>query len=227
MSVAVGTTTAQSPRNKNFGGLKSYVAAYVQGQNLSGVLSDAGMAVNSAIDYLNTTRWNFLHSSETLTLTASTASYTVAADLKRPLKLYRLNSSSERQGQINFKEHGVFFDELHSQTGDGFPTYYTIPSSASRTLILDRAPDAAFVSQYPTLELRYYARILHFGSDGDTIGDLKAPPEVWTFLAWYARWDLACTRGSASQVTVAERHWNRLYDKLRADNFDTLTDWDL
>lgn len=226
MGIGVGTSSAQTPLNRNFGGMKKYVAAYVQGAQLTSVLADAGAAINGAVDFVNMNRWKFLHKSDTITLTADTASYTTPADLKRPLKLYRLNGSSERQGQIDFREQDVFFDELHAQTGSGFPTYYTIPSAGVRTLLLDRAPSSDFVTQYPTLELRYYARLQNFSDDGDTIGDLNAPPELWSFLAWYARWDLASVR-APRQADAAERHWKTMFTRLRADDLDTLTDWDL
>ena len=56
MSIGVGTTTAQTPLQANFGGLKKVVAAYVQGANITSILNDAGASLNAAIDKINARR---------------------------------------------------------------------------------------------------------------------------------------------------------------------------
>ena len=227
MSIGLGTSSAQTPLQRNFGGLKSYVAAYVQGADLTPVLTAAGVAINAAIDYLNMEKWGFLHKSGTITLNSTDSDYTTPADLKKPLKLFRVNADGNLDGIIRHKEHGVFYDELRTQLSNGYPGVYTIPSTAVRTLVLDRVPSADFVTAYPTLSLRYYARLMHFADDSNTIGNLNAPPEVWLFLGWYGRWDLASTKSQFSQSDRAFKHWSALRKRLKLDDLDTLTDYDL
>lgn len=226
MSVAVGTTTAQSPLAANLAGLKKNVASYVQGASLTSVLGDAGVAINAAIDRLNTRNWNWLLKNQTITFVAATATYQVDARFRRPRKLTKLTTAGKRDGDLSYMLPKDFMDAVFDNSADGSPKYYTVRNASDdRLLELDLAPSSGFVAINPTATLAYYARLLHFADDGATLGDLEAPSEVSQFLVWYGRWELAAARGTASQAEAAERSWMRLWRDLVADDVNEQTDW--
>jgi len=226
MSVAVGTTAAQTPLQPNFGGLKGQVAGYVQGKSLPAVLTDAGAAINSAINKINTKTWHWLNRQETLTLVTDQRTYTIAANFKKPYSLFRLDSNSKQQGRLVFQIPALFFATEWSDAISGAPEHYTVRNAPDdRLLTLSVPPSSTFVASFPTLQLSYYARLARFSDDGDTIGDLKAPPEVAEFLDWYAKWKVASTRGSASQIRTANTAWKEIWRDLRTDDFDEQSDY--
>ena len=228
MSVTVGATTAQTPSQANFGSLKGSVAAYVQGQNLPSVLSDSGIAVNAAIDHLNTRNWHWLGRQGTITLTADTRTYSVPANFKRPRKFSKLDTNSKTVGRYDYLIPKVFLDCDFDNTASGSPTVYTVRNASDdRLLTFDVPPSTAFATSWPTGTLSYFARMQHFADDGDTIGDLLAPPDVRNFLLWYARWEMAGIRGTATQVQEADRAWNRAWVALMKDDTNEQTDWSI
>lgn len=226
MSIGVGSSSALTPRQESFAGLKKQVAAYVQGSQLTSVLADAGYAINAAIDKLNTRGWHWLNRTEDITLEADTRTYTVAADFKKPFALLQIDSDSKEQGRIYYQMPKQFLDTEWSESSSGQPEFYTVRNVADdRLLTLSYAPDSVFVAKYPTLRLHYYGRLQHLSDDGDTLGDIKAPPEIRNFLVWHARWEIASMRGSRGQQEAAERAWRMEWRNLIADDNDIQTDW--
>jgi len=226
MSVTVGTTSAQTPQQSNFGGLKAQVAAYVQGQNQPSILADAGMAINSAIDHLNTRNWNWLLKQQTITLVASTATYTVNANFKRPRKLTKLDTNSKVVGWFDYQIPKAFLNANWGDVNDGDPWVYTVRNASDdRLLTFNVPPSSDFVTNAPTARLDYFARAQHFGADGDTMGTLEIPPEVKNYLVWYARWEIASMRGDAGQIRAAENSWQRAWKHIAMDDRDEQTDW--
>ena len=226
MSFAAGTTSGQTPLQPNFGGLKKSVAGYVQGASLTAVLSDAGVAINSAISKINTSTWHWLNKQTTLTPTADSKTMTIPADFKKPRSLMRLDSNSKEQGRITFQIPELFLGSEWDDSTSGDPSHYTVRNpSDDRLLTLNVPVSSGFLTLFPTLRLTYYARLLHFAGDGNTLGDLEAPPEMAEFLEWYAKWKVASTRGSGTQISAANTAWKELWRDLRADDFDEQTDY--
>lgn len=226
MSIAVGTTSALTPLNSNFAGLKKRVAAYVQGSQLTSVLADAGLALNGAIDKLNTRNWHWLNRQSDLTLVADTSTYTVPANFKRPRAAELLDSSNNKKGYLSFQIAKEFQDTQWEDATSGSPRFYTVRNAVDdRLLTLNVPPSTSFVASYPTIRLTYFARLGHFSDNGDTLGDLEAPPEIANFLVWYARWDLATQRGAAGQIDRAEKAWRIEWKDLVVDDTDEQTDY--
>ena len=226
MAVAVSTTSAQTPLGANFGGLKSAVAAYVQGQNLPGVLGDAGVAINSAIDRLNTRNWHWLNKQSDISLVADTRTYTVPANFKRPRKLEKLDASSKVVGWYDYQMPKDFLDTNWNDETSGQPYLYTVRNAVDdRLLTLNVPPTSAFVTAWLTARLTYFARLGHFASDGDTLGSIEAPPESKNFMLWYARWEIASMRGSPTQVRDARTAWRDEWNRLMMDDTNEQTDW--
>jgi len=228
MSVSVSASSALTPLALNFAGLKRYVANYVQGASDDGVLDVAGQAINAGVHMFNRRNWQWNVATQTITLTANDDDYELNDDVKRPLKLWRLNASSNREGRIAFKSSKVFMDEHPWKIGGNFPAFYTIISPVQENLLLlNVAPSAAYVSSYPTLKFYYYPRIKIFADDNDTMSDVNLWPEAWDILGWYGRWEFAMVRGMTGRtVDRAHVHWKDQYRDLIADNEDVQTDWD-
>ena len=225
MSVGVGTSTALTPSVANFGGLKSAVASYVQGQNLPSVLSDSGVAINAAIDKINTRRWHWLNRVVDLNTVASTRTITLPADFKMPYALFVLDTSDNEQGRLAYLIPKMFHDSDFATT-DGSPEAYTVRSASDdRALTFSCPPTAAWVATYPQVRLHYYARMLHFSDDGDTLDDLDVVPELRNFIVWHARSEMASIRGSQSQLAYADNRWKSEWVSLVADDNDEQSDW--
>ena len=90
-------------------------------------------------------------------------------------------------------------------------------------MTLNLAPTSDFVSNWPTLRLRYGARIGYLNSDSAV---LDAPPEFRSLVMWYARMDFASVRGKSREADKAETQYLRWMQRLITDDNDTMTDWD-
>jgi hypothetical protein len=226
MSVAVGTTSAQTPLASNFGGLKAHVAAYVQAQNQPGPLADAGAGINAGIDRLNTRNWHWLNRQSDLTLVADTRTVTVPANFKRPRKLEKLDTNSKVVGWYGYIIPKEFIDANFSDVASGQPSVYTVRNATDdRLLTFDVPPSSAFVASWPTARLTYFSRLQHMANDGDTLGGLEAPPELRNFLVWYGRWEMATMRGTAQQTRDAREAWMGEWAALMRDDTNEQTDW--
>ncbi len=226
MSVAVGTTTAQTPLQANFGGLKGVVAAYVQGASIPSILAGAGAAINAGIDKINTRPWNWLNREATLTLVADTRTITIPANFKKPRKLTRRDSNSKTVGFYRFQIPQEFAMTDWDDRSSGQPTHYTVRNpSDDRLMTFNLPPTSAFVTSWPTARMTYYARLLHFSDSGDTLGDLGAPPELRNFLVWYGRWELSAIRSSATQTREAKTMWQQEWLSLIRDDTNEQTDF--
>lgn len=220
----VGSSTTLTPSTPNFGGLKKRVAAYVQGANLASVLSDAGEALNLAIDEINTDVWHWMNRQTTLALTAGTATVTLPADFKKPRACYKLNSSGSPQGRIYYQMPKQF-ENSEWEIASGAPDCYTVRNAANDLLMtFNYNPSSAFVASYPNVRMDYYARVQHFADDGDTLSDIGLNPEATNFLLWFAREELSATRAPDKLKAATQRRMEK-WNSLRRDNNDEQTDW--
>lgn len=224
MAVGVPSTAVLTPGNKNYAQSKRFVVNYVQGADDAELLDLAGDEFNNGIDRLNARVWNWNIKRQDITLVASTAEYDISSDHKKPRKLQLLDSSSYVVKAIGYCDTKTFWERHSNSATAGAPDKYTIETPLQRgKLVLDPIPGASFVSSYPTARLQYYARVEHLTQDADV---LKAPPEVWQFVAWYARWALALDRAApANIVDRAYAHWRELENLLIRDDKNVVTDW--
>jgi len=227
MSFAISAqSSVQVPGGPSFATLKKNVAGYVQGANLTNVLTDAGAAINAAVDHFNTRNWHWLNKQETLTLVADTRTVTVAANFKRPRKLERLDTNSKTVDDYGYQIPKVFEDTGWDDTESGQPQYYTVRNAVDdRLLTFNVPPSTAFITSWPTARLTYFARANHFSDDGNTLGSLEIPSEARNFLIWYARWELAAMRGTPTQINTANDAWMRAWVALMKDDNNLQTDW--
>jgi hypothetical protein len=177
-------------------------------------------AVKAGIRQLNTRRWRWSQTYDDLTMVASQFDYSLPRDVNQPMHVERLNSSSNPDGRLWYKNPKTFLLEHSRATGDGQPTVYTITDyQASGVLSLDLAPNASFVSQYPTLRF-WYMRNVRFPEGGESI---NVPSAVEHFVESYGGWYMAA-RHARDRVDDAERDWRLLWQELvMMDNQET--DW--
>lgn len=224
MPVVVGGTQAV-PGCQDFATLKDRVARYVRAPDDAEVRTSIGYEINDAIRELNTRNWLWAITSSDITLTASTADYTIPTDFRAPRILERLNTLSQRDGRIPWIEPKTFMDRTPSSTVDGSPSLYTVRNfTNSQQLTLDVAPDSGFVGQWPTLRLRYYRRLPTLTNDSDC---LDCPSEVELFIVWAARYAAALQMDTTAyriQPALAEKKaiWARL---TASDTESEVGDW--
>ena len=148
------------------------------------------------------------------------------ADFKRPRKLAKLDTNSKVAGWYDYQIPKDFLDTNWSDSASGQPWVYTVRNASDdRLLTFNVPPSSAFATSWPTARLDYFARVQHFGDDGDTMGTLEIPPEVKNYLVWYARWEIASMRGDAGQIRIAEVAWRRGLQLLMMDDTNEQTDW--
>jgi hypothetical protein len=205
--------------------MRDDVMAYIQGDTTDTELQTlTRRALNNAIDKVNSRRWKKLIKTATITLADDTAVYTTSegfpSDFKEPGMLLRLNSSSEREGRIPYKEVVSMTIERPRATVPGTPRYYTI-DYASSELELEVPASAAFVAKYPTLQFYYYPRLARLSGDADTIA---TPVTYEWFFVTHAAATLAAQRGHQVLNFVASQSIDAWRELVKDDN-DTQTDW--
>jgi hypothetical protein len=221
MATGVPAASVYTPAPHSLAALKRDVLNYVQGTQSDSDLNDlAQRAINNGIDRINSRNWKQLINKDTLTLVADDADYGLSNDFKRPITLLRLDSSSNRDGRLDYLPLQTFYNEHRYATASGDPRWYTIQHK-QRLLLLDVPVGSAFASAYPTLELWYHRRIPHLTGDADRI---DIPPEFERFIVNHAAAELAAMRGH--QVLSFVRQEEELaWSELKIDDNNTATDW--
>jgi len=224
MAVAVGSSVTQVPAPETRSGITRQVLNYVQAVSDPDLEAAVHDAINGGIDLLNSRMWWWNIKEHDITLAADTDEYTINSNFKKPISLFRMNSSSKLEGRLRWKEPKVFFDE-HAWNRDGSnPWVYTVITPKDNAqMTLNAAPNSDFVTAWPTLRFKYAARVGYLNSDD---AELDTPPEFRSLVMWYARWEFASQRGKISETDRAERAYLRWMQRLVTDDNDTMTDWD-
>jgi hypothetical protein len=207
--------------------MKRYVVNFIQGPDDGELLELAKDGINNGIDILNTDIWNWSVKRQVITFAADDDEYDLNNNFKKPLKMWLVDSSGNRNGRLYFKDSKTFMDEDTDATTSGTPTHYSIINPLdAQEVRLNNPPDSSFVTNHPSGHLYYFSRILHLVEDGETLDTL---PEVWMFIGWYARWELAMARAqsSVSMIDRAFGAWNRWLSRLKVDDANVQTDWEI
>jgi len=221
MTTGVAASTVYVPGLSTLGSLKRDVLNYIQGtQDDSDLNNLAQRAINNGIDRINSRVWKQLVTKQTITLVADDDDYAMADDYKRPITMLRLNSSSNREGRIDFKPLQTFFNEHRDGTTSGDPRWYTVQHK-QRLILFDVPVASSFATSYPTLEHWYHRRIPHLTADSSV---LDAPPEFERFIISHAASTLAAMRGH-QVLNFARQEEELSWKELRIDDNNTVTDW--
>lgn len=221
MGIGVSGGTSALPANQSRSQLTRQVVSYLMGGDDPDLLGYAHTELNLAVDKLNTWNWNRLNANQSITMVLSDVDYTLAADVKTPIAVERLDSDSKPVGRLGFKQLQALFRDHTWRREAGHPTFYSIDEN-SRLLLLDRPPSQSFINQYPTLKFWYHRRLPYLLNGSETH---DSPPEFRSFMVWQARSSLAATMGDIRKEGIAARKALDMWNQLRNDDADTATDF--
>jgi len=221
MAKTLQSSVALATAQDSFATLKRYVVDYVQGGDDPELLDIAGRAINRAIDRINAKTWIKLLARQTFTTTLNTAEYALNKDFKDPINLSLLNSGQYPAKRMPYVDYKSFEMEYPNAESPGYPTRYSIYYH-TRTLVLSLDPAQPFVDAYPYMALLYHKRIPYLAKDSDR---QETTPEFNGFIGWYARSDLAATRGERGLANDARGEAGSIWRDLRESDNTTDTDW--
>lgn len=209
-------TFSPSPGNKTFGELKSEVARYVGMPDSPEGLVIAGDGLTDAIRQLNMNVWDFTLAKFDVDLAANQYVYDGPADFHKPRHAVFLDATSGIMGTCGWQDPKEFQAAEVSHSSSSNPNYYTVyNSSIDGQLELDNAPDSQFVTDNPTLRLRYYRYIAYPVNQDDVI---SVPAQVESFITWHAKSYIASIFAPDKQGpadTRAQRAWKALIKDSR------------
>lgn len=225
MAVAV-PGAAPTPPHETFSSLKRSVVDIVQGADDVELLALAGRALNNAVRKLNTHNWNWSLRQQTITFVVDDADYNLNPDWKAPRKFQLNNSSAVRRSWLDWEPPKLFLDRRYDATQSGQPESYTVINPSNALLVLlNIPPSSSWVTDFPTGTLQYYSRVNTYSQDDDVL-DI-GPSELDLFVLWYARWEMLIVRGEERALALAFREWNDLLQRLRGDDREKATDWEI
>lgn len=223
MGIAVDSTPSVSPAAMDKASIRRDILRFVMGGDDPELLGYANDAIRDALNSLNMRNWWWALKTQSITLDNTNTEYDLNSNFKAPIKGELLDSSSDRNGMLNWLDPRRFLDALNdlTSTANG-PRYYTVFSPhANGKVTLDRVPSSNFTDNHSTLRLRYYSR-LALVSDGDV---LDAPSEVESFVTWFGKQSIALSTGDLRKAREAEKMWRRAEQLLREDDEDIQTDY--
>jgi hypothetical protein len=223
MATTVGPSSVLSPSPASYHELRRYVVDFLQGANDPELLSVAGRAINSAIDFLNTSRhWIKITGKQDITTTLAVADYALNTDFRDPIELVLMNIRGYPQKRLPYKPYKTLSLENPDGTQDGTPAFYTIYYT-ERLFSLNRGPVQGWVNDHPYMRLRYHKRLSRMTDDSASHG---GPPEFDAYIGWRARWDVAATRGEPQLALMARNEAERALAMLTTSDNEVFTDWD-
>ena len=221
MALGVAEDDIYIPSPRTYESLKRDVLNYIQGtQDDTDLDSLAGRAINDGIDRINSRTWKKIVEKMDITTVADDDDYPLLLTVKEPMVLLELDSSSNRQGRLEFKDLKSFYTERPNATVSGTPSHYTIQPH-QRMLLLDVPASSGYVSQVPTLQFWYFRRIPHLT---DEANKLDIPPEFERLVINHAAAMLAAIRGHQVFNFVRQEEELAWRELIRDDN-EVQTDW--
>lgn len=219
----VSGSWSPTPATRQRSTLVAEVLRYVMLPNDTDAQSVAADAINDAIRKYNLQHWHSSLTYQDISLSADTANYDLSAPFKSPRHAELLNSSGEPERYLNWYDSKTFGLAFPRATASGTPVAYTCYNSESDgKLTLSVPPTSDFVTSYPTLRLRYYAKIAYLSNSSDTF---DGPSEVESFLCWHARMYLASIYDQ-SKVPFAKSQADEFWGMcIRSDAENQETDW--
>jgi hypothetical protein len=197
--------------------MRKEILRYVKLPNDAEALDIANDAINGAIRVLNRHVWSWTLVSTDITLVADQRDYTVPSNVKAPRRLFRVNSSSEEDGWLDYKDPQSFMIEHPRVTASRASRVYTLENVHEYgQLTLEYPASSTFISNYPTLRFWYYRRVPLI-SESAGAATLDAPNEVDEFVRWYARYEVA-TLYSPDKVREARGMWRDALKQLKVDD---------
>ena len=222
MPIVVGSWSP-SPSTRQRSTLTAEVARYVMLPNDTDAITVAADGINDAIRKYNTYLWQSSLTYQDITLVADTAGYDLSNPFNAPRHAELLDASGDPSSILSWMDPKTFGISYTDGSGSGSPQTYTCYNAdADGVLSLNIAPDSSYVSAYPTLRLRYYAKVAYLSNAGDYF---DGPSEVESFLCWHAKAYVASIY-DPSKAAYADRKADEFWTLLkRREAVEQLKDW--
>lgn len=223
MGRGLASSTDSSPGKRSLAELRKYLLAYTQTPPEDAESNDlATIAVNTAIDRLNTENWIKTIKIQDVTLVANQSLYEAQLDVKQPRHAHLLNASSQKKGRLYYVDPKSFDMEAQEVTGSGNPSCYTFRHN-ERVWELDTPVSSGFLTQFPTLRFRYFRFFPHLVNPSDAF---DAPGSFWSFVGWHGRADFAAVKGRVEKARFAQDRADDYLNALMNDDANFIGDWD-
>lgn len=187
VSVASSSAYPQSGSNRTYNEACNELVQYFGGDNDPDLIGRAGSSYNAAIRAYNDVNWRFNRMQQTITLVASTSSYTLADDFKAPLRAVVLDSNSKEVCAVQNVpyQNRIDYDADTVQTVS-VPEWYELRTPHQAGTIVFWPPLGATLT-YPTVRLDYFRWILTVTGDSR----LNVPRDFEQAVFEWATWDLS------------------------------------
>ena len=226
MPIVVSGGATQTPASRTLSSLQTQVLRYIGMPDHTEGQAMAMDELNNAVGDLNRRNWNWALTSQDITSVASTKTYSLSANFGSARMCFLLNSSGKATGKLSWFDPKSLDEAFESEGTTGNPVAYTVQNFTDTGLIsLDVAPTDTWVASYPTIRLRYYARIPTMSNASDT---LPVPSAVEQFVIWKAR--LVCclsTDPDGARMSMARSQASSAWQELvKIDCENNFNDWE-
>lgn len=221
MATGLPAATTIIPGRKPANQLVSRVLSFLQEVQSDPELDQLALdGLNSGIALINGQEWKKFHGYQDITTVQGTVDYSLDDNFKDPITLDLLDASGNPDGFLEYKPYHRFMRMFPISTTESWPSHYTIFYDEQRLLTLNYQPQASFVSQYPTMRLRFHRR------EPELVGAAATTltPEFDWFLIWHARAELAADR-NPDKYRIAKSEAERRFRQLQIDDQNVTTDY--
>jgi hypothetical protein len=223
MAIVAGSGFTPSPGLKTCTQLQSEVVRFVRAPNSATALTVALDALREGVADINRRVWHWTRVTQDITPSEGDDAYDLSDNFKAPNHAHLLNADGNRVGFLGYIDSKNFLIENYDNSVDGAAYYYTVINGhATGEMTLSKAPDAAFVSAYPTIRLYYYRNVQPCAAGGDV---LAVPMNVERYIAWRAKEYVAAVYDPDREGLARRRADKIWYSMVRDDSVIEATDW--
>lgn len=154
--------------------------------------------VKNAVRQLNRDPWNFNRTTQNVTLSTDTATYTLSdTTIRKTLVALYLDSNSRQERTVEYVEFSRFSERIQNHVSDGPPVLYTF-RNLFRDGIIEVFPRPTSAENAKVIKLNFFKRIAWPGADGT----------AWDVPEWF--------EGCIYWTALAEAHLMLTHDERRA-----------
>jgi len=199
------------------------VAKYVLRQESDECLDLAVSGIKRGIDRLNLETWRWGLSFDDQPTVAGDTEVSLQPDFSEPRRLMAQDPNGKEIYRIKYLGWAEFMREFPNASVDGTPVCYSIPNSQGIGSLSFNCPMSdGFVTQYPSVRLWYYRRLVYPSDSPEA--PLDCWPEAVDFLEWHAKTHVAATYAPL-KVAFAKNQADEILRSLIAKNLSQ-TDWE-
>lgn len=193
-----------------FSDMRTRVKDYANINNVVGADTKANRAINDSLRRIASSRnWEILKKEGTFTLSASTATASIASDFNNIISCWYL--SNGQRVPINVVDDARW-NEIVDEDEDGTPKYVRITKvDGTLKAQFSPRPNASFISQYTNIKYDYVKKPTELSSDTD-IPDIPDTSQQMA-IVYMAVADLLAKQGDLNGMTTYELKAKELLSK--------------